>query len=100
MRIVLRKQEASGQNKYSLGQKDEKIVLGATLNEHISNLRMLFQLLRTIRLNVQPDKGEFLLKEVKFLARVVTPNGITIQSNTKKGDQVTFVTIRLLLAIY
>jgi hypothetical protein len=61
---------------------DDIIVFSTSLQEHISNSKLIFKKLREYRLKVQLDKCEFLRKEVEFLGHIVTPEGI--KPNPKK----------------
>jgi hypothetical protein len=65
---------------------DDIIVFSTSLQEHISNLKLIFKRLREYRLKVQLDKSEFLGKEVKFLGHIVTPEGI--KPNPKKIEAI------------
>lgn len=64
------------QGKSCLLYVDDVIVYSTNLEEHIKNLKLVFQRLRDARMKVQPDKSEFLRKDVEFLGHVITPNGI------------------------
>lgn len=55
---------------------DDIIVIGRSLEEHLSNLREVFRRLREARLRINPDKCEFFKKETKYLGHVVSGNGI------------------------
>lgn len=70
------------QNKICLVYMDDIIVFSTSLQEHISNLSLLFKTLRENHLKIQMDKSEFLRKEVEFLGHIVTPEGI--KPNQKK----------------
>jgi hypothetical protein len=61
---------------------DDIIVFSTSLQEHISNLKLIFDRLRKFQLKVQLDKSEFLRKEVEFLGHVVTSDGV--KPNPKK----------------
>ena len=64
------------QNKVCLVYMDDIIIFSTSLEEHIANLRLVFDQLRRSRLKIQIDKSEFLRKEVEFLGHVITPQGI------------------------
>ena len=51
-------------NKKSLVYLDDIIVFGTSLQEHMDNLKEIFEKLRENNLKIQPDKSEFLMKEV------------------------------------
>jgi hypothetical protein len=55
---------------------DDILILGETLNEHNSKLRMVFQKLREFNIKIEPDKCEFLKEELNYLGHVVTPEGV------------------------
>lgn len=55
---------------------DDIIVYSTSLQEHVENLKKVFQKLREANLKVQIDKSEFLRKEIDFLGHVVTTEGI------------------------
>ncbi|KAL4156031.1 hypothetical protein QTP88_000066 [Uroleucon formosanum] len=55
---------------------DDIIVIGATLQEHTTRLREVFERLRQYNLQLQPPKCEFLRKEVNYLGHVITENGV------------------------
>lgn len=64
------------QNKICLVYMDDIIVFSTSLQEHIVNLKKVFEKLRENNLKVQLDKSEFLRKEVAFLGHIITPDGI------------------------
>jgi hypothetical protein len=70
------------QEKICFVYMDDIIVFSTSLQEHISNSKLIFKRLREYRLKVQLDKCEFLRKEVEFLGHIVTPEGI--KPNPKK----------------
>lgn len=55
---------------------DDIIVISATLKEHITRLREVFDRLRKFNLQLQPLKCEFLRNEVNNLGHVITENGV------------------------
>jgi transposase InsO family protein len=55
---------------------DDVIVWGASLREHNDRLIEVFDRLRLHSLKLQPDKCEFLRKEVCYLGHRVTPRGV------------------------
>jgi hypothetical protein len=55
---------------------DDIIVIGATLEEHTTRLREVFERLRQYNLQLQPPKCEFLRKEVNYLGHVITEKGV------------------------
>lgn len=55
---------------------DDIIVFSTSLQEHLVNLRKVFERLRRSNFKIQLDKTEFLRKEVAYLGHVVTPDGV------------------------
>lgn len=64
------------QGKVCLVYMDDIIIFSTSLQEHISNIKLVFERLRQANLKVQLDKSEFLHKEVSFLGHVITPEGV------------------------
>lgn len=64
------------QNERCLVYLDDIIIFSVSLQEHITNLRHVFQRLRESNFKLQLDKSEFLRKEVNYLGHVITPEGI------------------------
>jgi Reverse transcriptase (RNA-dependent DNA polymerase)./Integrase core domain. len=62
-------------NKTCLVYLDDIIILGTSLQEHINNIRRIFQILRTHNLKIQLDKSEFLMKEVAYLGHLISEKG-------------------------
>ena len=55
---------------------DDIVVWGSSLEEHNIRLKEVLQRLRENNLQVQPDKCEFLRKEVNFLGHVISEHGV------------------------
>jgi hypothetical protein len=55
---------------------DDIIVWGANLQEHNAKLFEVFDRLRVHRLKIQPDKCEFMRKEVCYLGHRITAEGV------------------------
>jgi hypothetical protein len=53
------------------------IVIGRTFQEHLLNLRKVFQQFREARLKLNPAKCQLLRKEVRYLGHTVSSEGIT-----------------------
>lgn len=70
------------QRKVCFVYMDDIIIFSTSLQEHMENLRLVFEKLRQARFKIQLDKSEFLRKEVEFLGHVITPEGI--KPNPKK----------------
>ena len=60
----------------SLVYLDDIIVFGETLQVHNDKLRDVFARLRVHKLKLQPDKCEFLRKEVTYLGHRLTTKGL------------------------
>jgi hypothetical protein len=55
---------------------DDIIIFGESLEIHNEKLRDVLARLRKHNLKLQPDKCEFLRKEVAFLGHILTENGV------------------------
>lgn len=55
---------------------DDVIVVGTSENNHLNNLRNVFQICRSRNLKLNPDKCEFFRAEVIFLGHKCTQNGL------------------------
>ena len=55
---------------------DDILVIGQSLDEHLSNLREVFSRLQRAGLRLKPTKCKLLGKEVEFLGHVVSRYGI------------------------
>ena len=67
MNMVLRDQI----NKKCLVYLDDIIVFGSSLQEHMNNLKEIFEKLKENNLKIQLDKSEFLMKEVAYLGHII-----------------------------
>lgn len=74
------------QGKICLVYMDDIIIFSTSLQEHISNLKLVFERLQDNNLKIQLDKSEFLKKNVEFLGHVITPEGI--KPNPKKIETI------------
>lgn len=63
-------------NKICVVYMDDILVFGTSLQEHLTNLKLIFIALRRAQLKIQIDKCDFLKKETQFLGHVLTTNGI------------------------
>jgi hypothetical protein len=54
---------------------DDIIVIGRTFQEHLDNLRKVFQRLRGAHLKMIPEKCRFFQKEVRYLGHIMSPTG-------------------------
>jgi hypothetical protein len=73
------------QGKVCFVYMDDIIIFSTSLQEHTSNLRLVFEK-RQCRFKIHLDKSEFLHKEVEFLGHVITPDGI--KPNPKKIEAI------------
>ena len=55
---------------------DDIVIYSYDLKSHIENLSAVFEKLRNHNLKLQPDKCEFLRKEVGYLGHVITEDGV------------------------
>lgn len=70
----------------SLVYLDDILVFSTSLQEHIINLKKVFQRLRETNFKIQMDKSEFLKHETPFLGHIITPEGV--KPNPDKIDAV------------
>ncbi|XP_029675231.1 uncharacterized protein LOC115242830 [Formica exsecta] len=56
---------------------DDIVIYGASLEDHKKRLKEVLQRLRENNLKLQPDKCEFLRKEVIYLGHIISENGIS-----------------------
>lgn len=64
------------QNERCLVYMDDIIIYSPTIHEHMARLKEVFKRLRKANLKIQPDKCEFLRKEVAYLGHLVTKDGV------------------------
>lgn len=69
------------QNEKCAVYMDDIIIYSSTIHEHISRLREVFTRLRKANLKIQPDKCEFLRKEVAYLGHLITKDGVKPNPN-------------------
>lgn len=55
---------------------DDIVIYSVDLDDHIYNLSNVFKRLRQYNLKLQPDKCEFLRKEVSYLGHIITDQGV------------------------
>lgn len=63
---------------------DDIIVYSTSLQEHMLNLRKVFERLRESNLKIQLDKSVFLHKECEFLGHIVSTEGIKLKTLAMK----------------
>ncbi|CAK1583272.1 unnamed protein product [Parnassius mnemosyne] len=56
---------------------DDCIIYSHNLNEHMEKLKLVFNKLREYNLKLQPDKCEFLRREVTYLGHIITDKGVS-----------------------
>ncbi|XP_050507921.1 uncharacterized protein LOC126885399 [Diabrotica virgifera virgifera] len=71
-------------NERCLVYMDDIIVYSPTIHDHIFRLTEVFKRLRNANLKIQPDKCEFLRKEVAYLGHLITQDGV--KPNPSKVD--------------
>lgn len=64
------------QNERALVYMDDILIYSPTIYEHINRLKEVFTRLRNSNLKIQPDKCEFLRKEVAYLGHIITKDGV------------------------
>lgn len=74
------------QGEQCLVYMDDIIIYSSTLEEHLERLRNVFDRLRQSNFKIQPDKCEFLRKEVAYLGHLITENGV--RPNPAKIDAI------------
>lgn len=60
---------------------DDIIIYASSVEEHSKKLTSVFDRLRTNKLLLQPDKCEFMRKEVAYLGHVISDQGVSPQPN-------------------
>lgn len=60
---------------------DDILIFSTSLEEHITNLRKIFNKIRSAGLKIQIDKCSFLCKETEYLGHVLTEKGIKPNPN-------------------
>ena len=74
------------QNERCLVYMDDIIIYSPTIHDHMSRLTEVFERLRKANLKIQPDKCEFLRKEVAYLGHLITKDGV--KPNPMKVDAI------------
>jgi hypothetical protein len=64
------------QNELCMVYMDDIIIYSSTFDEHIKRLTQIFERLKKYNLKLQPDKCEFLRREVAYLGHMVTSEGV------------------------
>ncbi|GBM93813.1 Retrovirus-related Pol polyprotein from transposon 297 [Araneus ventricosus] len=55
---------------------DDIIIVGRTFEEHLNNIRKVFQRLQTANLMLSPKKCRFFRKEVSYLGHIISADGV------------------------
>jgi hypothetical protein len=66
---------------------DDMIVIGRTFQEHLLNLRKVFERFRGARLKLNMGKCQSLQKEVRYLEHIVSPEGISTDPEKVRAMQ-------------
>ena len=61
---------------------DDILIFSTSLDEHLLNLKKIFNRLRETKLKIQIDKCSFLQRQTEFLDHILTPQGV--KPNPKK----------------
>ncbi|CAC5424757.1 Retrovirus-related Pol polyprotein from transposon 297,Retrovirus-related Pol polyprotein from transposon 17.6 [Mytilus coruscus] len=61
---------------------DDVIIFSKSFEEHMKNLKEVFQRLKAANLKLNPKKCNFLKTEVKFLGHIVSESGVATDPNT------------------
>jgi hypothetical protein len=64
---------------------DDVIIIGRTFQEHLLNLRKVFERFREARLKLNPGKCHLSQKEVKYLGHIVSTEGISTDNEKLKA---------------
>ncbi|GFS69639.1 retrovirus-related Pol polyprotein from transposon 297 [Nephila pilipes] len=64
---------------------DDIIIVGKTFEEHLSNIRKVFQRLQKANLKLSPKKFKFSRKEVSYLGHVISFEGVKADSEKNKA---------------
>ncbi|GBN05203.1 Retrovirus-related Pol polyprotein from transposon 297 [Araneus ventricosus] len=68
----------------SLVYLDDIIIIERTFEEHLNNIRKVFQRLQKANLKLSPKKCRFFRKEVSYLGHIISSDGVkTDPENTK-----------------
>lgn len=71
-------------NKICVVYLDDILIFSTSLQEHISSIRKIFQVLNKHNLKIQFDKCSFLKKETEFLGHILTDEGMKPNPNKIK----------------
>lgn len=63
-------------NRCCVVYQDDILCFSTSLQEHMVNLKKIFQRLRETNFKIQMEKSEFLKRETPYLGHVITPEGV------------------------
>lgn len=63
-------------NKICVVYLDDILIFSTSLDEHLINLKKIFNRLRETKLKIQIDKCSFLQRQTEFLGHILTPQGV------------------------
>ena len=66
---------------------DDILVTGETFQEHLENLRQIFDRLKQAKLRLKPSKCQFLRQEVEYLGYIVSKDGVAADPAKVKAVQ-------------
>ncbi|GBN05127.1 Retrovirus-related Pol polyprotein from transposon 17.6 [Araneus ventricosus] len=64
---------------------DEIIIVGRTFQEHLNNIRKVFQRLQKANLKLSPKKCRFFRKEVSYLGHIISADGVKTDPEKTKA---------------
>ncbi|GBN83820.1 Retrovirus-related Pol polyprotein from transposon 297 [Araneus ventricosus] len=62
---------------------DDIIIVGRTFQEHLNNIRKVFQRLQKANLKLSPKKCRFFRKEVSYLGHIISADGVKTDPETE-----------------
>jgi hypothetical protein len=57
---------------------DDVIIFGKTYEEHLDNLRLVFDRIRQYNMKLAPEKCSFFTRKVKYVGNVVSEGGVEV----------------------
>ncbi|GBN68513.1 Retrovirus-related Pol polyprotein from transposon 297, partial [Araneus ventricosus] len=64
---------------------DDIIIVGRTFQEHLNNIRKVFQRLQKANLKLSPKKCRFFRKEVSYLGHIISADGVKTDTEKTKA---------------
>ena len=68
-----------------LAYLDDLVLLGKTVQNHLNNLREVFQRFRQYKLKLKPKKCQLFQTEIKFLGKQVSGDGLSVDPDKTKA---------------